>query len=275
MPRHPRASLLQVVHSLLDSFLCSSSSCVDCPNMSFRSQHPRPAVAVDGDVQRQVWRGGSRKGSGRDAMLTQAGWPGRRRSRHDRRSRLPRNVQKIQSGRYSRASFLNQLISSARPLYRSGGLHYLIKTPGGCHTAERGPPTLLCIHIGSTLPKRTSRPFGSIRGVLPRIPESPHGSRYYKERLTSGLSRADLKLSSSSSRALSSSFQGHLKVLPRTTPCTLPEPVLPYEYRHSGGHVTSCRLPRTGVPAGPYCRAVPGKRASGLAGPRAANLQRP
>ena len=37
--------------------------------MSFRSQHPRPAVAVDGDVQRQVWRGGSREGSGRDASV--------------------------------------------------------------------------------------------------------------------------------------------------------------------------------------------------------------
>ena len=37
--------------------------------MSFRSQHPRPAVAVDGDVQRQVWRGGPREGSGRDASV--------------------------------------------------------------------------------------------------------------------------------------------------------------------------------------------------------------
>ena len=37
--------------------------------MSFRSQHPRPAVALDGDVQRQVWRGGSREGSGRDAIV--------------------------------------------------------------------------------------------------------------------------------------------------------------------------------------------------------------
>ena len=37
--------------------------------MSFRSQHLRPAVAVDGDVQRQVWRGGSREGSGRDALV--------------------------------------------------------------------------------------------------------------------------------------------------------------------------------------------------------------
>jgi len=37
--------------------------------MSFRSQHPRPAVAVDGNVQRQVWRGGPREGSGRDASV--------------------------------------------------------------------------------------------------------------------------------------------------------------------------------------------------------------
>ena len=37
--------------------------------MSFRSQHTRPAVAVHGDVQRQVWQGGSRECSGRDASV--------------------------------------------------------------------------------------------------------------------------------------------------------------------------------------------------------------
>eukprot|EP00964_Phaeocystis_antarctica_P146301 scaffold112538_cov36-Phaeocystis_antarctica.AAC.1 len=51
--------------------VCSSSSCIRLSNyfMSFHSQHTRPAVAVHGDVQRQVWRGGSREGSGRDAIV--------------------------------------------------------------------------------------------------------------------------------------------------------------------------------------------------------------
>ena len=42
---------------------------LDRPNMSFRSHHTQPAVAEDGDVKRQVWRGGSREGSDRDAIV--------------------------------------------------------------------------------------------------------------------------------------------------------------------------------------------------------------
>ena len=42
---------------------------LDCPNLSSRHQHPRPVDVPDGNVQRQVWRGGPREGSDRDASV--------------------------------------------------------------------------------------------------------------------------------------------------------------------------------------------------------------
>ena len=41
----------------------------DCPKVSFRCQHSRAADAPNTDVQRQVRRGRSREGSGRDSIV--------------------------------------------------------------------------------------------------------------------------------------------------------------------------------------------------------------
>ena len=64
---------MQVVHPLFVLQLVSLMQLVKLRGLS-KHELPKPNIPdlqlpVDGDVQRQVWRGGSREGSGRDAVV--------------------------------------------------------------------------------------------------------------------------------------------------------------------------------------------------------------